>query len=281
VSRLNGGLVRLREVLEQLNPSERIAAEYIMEHPEELIDLSVAGLAERSGSSPSAIIRLCKSMGLKGYQDLKIKVAGDLQQPETNGYQDIRPDDSIDTIIQHVSANNIQSIRDTVKILDAEALTKAVSALIEAKRIYFFGMGASHIIAQDAQQKFLRINRTSFSFADPHLQVTASVNLTPEDVLVAISYSGETKEVLASVQHAADNGARTIAITKYGSNTLSTLADVTIGISSTDNEIRSGAMASRIAQLNVIDILYLGVASSDYDQTVEYLNRTRKAIKSL
>lgn len=280
---MNGGLVRLREIVGQLNPSERKVADYILSDPETMIQLSGAQLASRSRSSQAAIVRLCKSMGVKGFQDLKLRVAGDLREGQASGegYREIRQNDSILTIIRNVSDNNIQSIRDTVKILDPDMMMRAVEALDRAKRIYFFGIGASNLIAHDAQQKFLRINKPSFAFADPHIQLTSAVTLTAEDAAVGISYSGETRQITASLRKAKQNGAVTIAITKYGSSSLSNLADIPLAISASENEIRSGAMSSRITQLNVVDILYLGVASRNYDNSVQYLDKTREAIKEL
>ncbi|MCI3918828.1 MurR/RpiR family transcriptional regulator [Paenibacillus sp. TRM 82003] len=280
---MNGGLVRLREVIDQINPSERKVAAYILERPAELIELSVAQLSEASGASQAAIVRLCKSLGIKSYQELKLKVAGDLQEQAqaktTTGYQDIRPNDSIEAIIQNVSTNNIQSIRDTVKILDAGLVEQAVAALDGAKRIFFFGVGASNLIAMDAQQKFFRINKTSLSFPDPHVQLTSAVTMTPEDAAVGISYSGETNEIVRALSIAKSHGARTISITKYGDNTVSRTADIPLFTSSTETEIRSGAMASRISQLNVVDILYIGVASRNYEKAVTYLEESRQAIR--
>lgn len=244
-----------------------------------MIGLSVAQLAANSGASQAAIVRLCKSVGCKSYQDLKLKVAGDLQEDETTGYQEIRPNDTVSAIIQNVSNNNIQSIRDTVKILDVLMTEQAVEALHRAKRIFFFGVGASNLIAMDAQQKFLRINKTSLSFTDPHVQLTSAVTLMPEDVAVGISYSGETKEVIRALSIAKELGSKTISITKYGDTSLSRTADIPLFTSSTEHEIRSGAMASRITQLNVVDILYIGVASRNYEQSVTYLEKSRQAIR--
>ncbi|MEJ8304914.1 MurR/RpiR family transcriptional regulator [Saccharibacillus sacchari] len=279
---MNGGLIRLREGLESLNPSERKIADFILKTPEEAIQFSIAELASRSGASQAAIVRLCKTIGFKGYQDLKIKVAGDLQQAgEAQGYQEIRPGDSVSAIVQSVSANNIQSIRDTLKILDEKMVEQAVECLASARNLYFFGVGASNLIAMDAQQKFLRIDKTSFSFADPHVQLTAALTASPEDAVICISYSGETKEVLKAAKLAKDNGCPVIGITKYGQSSLTKTADYPLCTASTENEIRSGAMASRITQLNLIDILYLSVASRNYEHSVTYLEKSRQAIKEL
>ncbi|WP_411345001.1 MurR/RpiR family transcriptional regulator [Paenibacillus sp. WLX1005] len=278
---MNGGLVRLREIIHTITPSERKVASFILEQPQRLVGMSVAQLAEQSGGSQAAVIRLCKSAGFKGYQELMLKVAGDLQEQSQSqsGYQEINPDDSIERIIENVSANNIQSIRDTVKILNPASIEQAVQALLDAKRIFFFGIGASNLIATDAQHKFLRINKTCFAFADADLQLISSVMLTPDDTVVGISYSGKTPVTVECMKIAREAGARTISITRYGNTPVGSLADIPLHISSTENEIRSGATSSRITQLNVIDILYLAVASRDYEQSVTYLEKSRNIVR--
>lgn len=110
------------------------------------------------------------------------------------------------------------------------------------------------------------------------MQISSATTLREDDAVVCISYSGETSNVISCLKHAHDGGAATISITKWGSNTLSSMADVPLMITSTESDIRSGATSSRIAQLNVIDILYLAIASRDYNQSVEYLEKSRQAI---
>ncbi|GAB6992255.1 MurR/RpiR family transcriptional regulator [Paenibacillus pini] len=279
---MNGGLVRLREILDDITPSERKVAEYIISYPHRVLEMSVAQLSGESGGSQAAIIRLCKSMGIKGYSELKLKVAGDLNQNEERyEYREIRSNDSIERIINTVSANNIQSIRDTVTILDPDTVERAVDALSKAKRIYFYGLGASNLIAQDAQHKFLRINKTSHSFTDPHLELSSAVMLSRDDVAVGVSYSGETSHVIECLKEARLCGAKTISITKYGNNSVASNADYPLYTSSTENAIRSGAMSSRMTQLNVIDILYLAVASREYDKSVLYLEKSRDIINRM
>lgn len=278
---MNGGLVRLREIIQTITPSERKVASYILEQPQRLVGMSVAQLAEQSGGSQAAVIRLCKSAGFKGYQELMLKVAGDLQeerQPQ-GGYQEIRPNDSIDQLIDNISANNIQSIRDTIKILDSGQVKEAIAALMEAKRIFFFGIGVSNLIATDAQHKFLRINRPCFAFTDADLQLISSVMLTPQDVVVGISYSGQTPVTAECMRLAREAGACTISLTRYGNTPISMLADIALHTSSTESNLRSGATSSRIAQLNVIDILYLGIASQDYERSLQALDRTHNVIR--
>jgi DNA-binding MurR/RpiR family transcriptional regulator len=272
----------LREILNNLTNSEKKVAEFILKNPEKLMGLSIAELSELSGGSQAAAIRLCKSLGVKGYKDLMIQVAGDLREREIKNedyYQEISQYDTVEDIVRSVSQNNMQSINDTLKVLDVGMVAKAVEALNGAKRIFFYGLGASNLIALDAQHKFMRINKTCFSFTDPDMQLTSSSMLNQDDIVVGISYSGKTTHVLSCIQSAKAVGANTITITKYGNNPIGRCADISLFISARENEIRSGAMASRISQLNVIDILYLGVASRDLNRSVDYLKKTREIVK--
>ncbi len=266
--------------MDLLSPSERKVAEYILKHPDKVVHLSVAKLAENSGSSQAAIIRLCNRLDMYGYQELKVRIAVDLQEDEAPIYQEITSQDNVESIIKKISYNNIHSIRDTLKILDVGHVKAAIAALINAEKIYFYGIGASGLIAQDAQQKFMRIRKASFAFADVHMQLTSAALVTPRDAVVGISYSGETPEIIRVVQIAKDNGATIISISKLGQTALSKVSDILLNVSSTENEIRSGPTASRITQLNVIDILYLGVAAHNYDEYLDYLEKTRRTVRA-
>lgn len=277
---MNGGLVRLREILNEITPSERKVAKYILQNAERFITWSVAELARESGGSQAAVIRLCKSAGFKSYQELKLKVAGDLQGGAAShgGYQELSRESTIEEIIERVSNNNIQSIHDTLKILDPANVQRAVEALYQAERIFCYGIGASNLIAQDAKQKFTRIGKTCLSYSDVDLQLMSTIMLGKGDVVIGISYSGETAAIVDCMMQAHELGATTTSITRYGHSKISQLADIPLYTSSTETEIRSAATSSRITQLNLIDILYLGVASRDYDKSVQYLESSRKVV---
>ncbi|MFD2615995.1 MurR/RpiR family transcriptional regulator [Terrilactibacillus laevilacticus] len=278
---LNGGLSRLEQSLDKIKKAELNAAKYILEFPDKVIQMTVSELSEASHSSASAVIRLCKNLGFSGFQDLKIRIAGDLQNKQNNGheYQEIHADSNIANIIETVSNNNSLSINETARILDPEKIEKAAEWLNKAKRIDFYGTGASQLVAQDAQTKFMRINKFCTAYADNHLQLTSAVTLTSDDVVVAISNSGETLQIVECVKAAKESGAKTIGLTRYGNNTLGQLVDINIEIISSESDVRSAATSSRIVQLNVIDILYVAVAGNQFDSSLNYLNRSLKAIK--
>jgi DNA-binding MurR/RpiR family transcriptional regulator len=282
MSTTTGGLLMLAEMVEKLPPSERKIANFIMEHPEVAIKSTAIELGEQSETSGSAVIRLCKSLGLKGFQELKLKVAGDINKTSDSGYHDIKPNESHASVIEKMTTNSIQTLRETEEILHHEELSKAVEALKNASTIHFFGVGASSIIALDAQQKFLRINKHAVAFTDIHMATTSIANINPKDVVVGISFSGETVEVAKIVDLADQKGAITISLTKYGQSLVSDLASIKLFTSaSKEATFRSGATSSRLAQLHVIDILFMCVATQQYEDTIYHLDQTREAIDFL
>lgn len=276
-----GSLIRIKEIIDNLNPSEKKIAEYILKSPNEISDLSIKDLADKSSSSQSAVVRLCKILGYKGYKEFRITIAKDTAKTnkDENMYNDINPQDNIDTIITNISYNNKKSIDNTVEVLSKEALKEAVRVISKADKIDFYGVGASYIIALDAFQKFTRINKNVRATSDTHLQIEFASNLKMGDVAVAISYSGETKDTFESIEVAKDAGATTISITKFGNNSISNLCDINLFVLSPEITFRSGAMSSRIAQLNVIDILFTSVAGCMFDDVKEFLENTRMSTR--
>lgn len=274
-----GGLVMLSEMLSKLPPSERKIASYILQNPQESITMTASELGKQSSTSSAAVIRLCKSLDLKGLQELKLRIAGDLQKTGDQGFRDIEPNESRYTIIDKMTNNSIQTIKETAELLSTDELSKAVEILQKANNIHFFGVGASSIIAQDAQQKFLRINKNATAFSDVHMVATLVANAHENDVVFGISFSGKTFEVAKILELANKKGAKTISLTKYGTSVVSDQAEVRLYTSATrEPTFRSGATSSRIAQLHVIDILFMCVASQAYDETIKYLDETRNAI---
>lgn len=279
---MNGGIVMLTEMLQQLPPSERKIATYIINNPRESLSLTAKELGKRSDTSSAAVIRLCKSLDLKGFQDLKLRIAGDLQKSTDHVFRDIEPNEALESIIDKMTSNSIKTIQETAEMLYIDELEKAVSILKNAKTIHFIGLGASNVIAQDAQQKFLRIDKSAYAFSDMHLAATLIANANKNDVVVAISFSGKTKEVAKVLELAKHNNVHTISLTRYGSSIVATHADIKLYTSATrEPTFRSGATSSRIGQLQVIDILFMGVASAQYGETVKQLNVTRDAVDFL
>jgi len=254
-------------------------AEFILAHPEEVVNLSVQKLAELSNVSEATVVRLARTLNMKGYQELKLRIAGDLNNPQKAGsYQEIMMGGSTESIVRAVSSNNIQSIQDTMSVLSVEEVQRAAEALARARKIDVYGVGASAVIAEDLKQKLTRINYWCEAYSDFHAQLTSAVNLSERDVAVGISYSGQTEEIIQSLTEAKQQGATIVTLTKFGPSPVAELADIRLYTSSVEKSIRSGAMASRIAQLNVIDVLFITLVSSRQDAVIPILEKTRLAV---
>ncbi|MBT2636276.1 MurR/RpiR family transcriptional regulator [Bacillus sp. ISL-26] len=276
----NGGLSIIQAMKHKLPPSERKLADYILQHPHETADSTVHDISASAGTSGAAVIRLCKSLGLKGFQELKMRIAGDLAKPSAQGYRDIQPNEPLSSISEKSAGNAIQAIQDTAGITDYKTLKQAVSALSQARAVHFIGAGASGLVARDAQQKWLRVNKQATAFSDTHLVASLIANAGKRDIVFAISFSGETQEIIDLVLLAKQKGIQTISLTAFSQNAISSLADISLYTAhSNEAPFRSAATSSRLAQLFMIDILFLGMASEEYEETIGYIDNTREAIR--
>ncbi|MCU7202503.1 MurR/RpiR family transcriptional regulator [Turicibacter sanguinis] len=283
---MNHILLKIKEIYEELDVNERKIADYMLNDLDKIIELPIRLLSEESGASQAAWVRFCKMIGYSGLKDLKRdyilnvrgQVKSDLKEMEQT-YTDIQGYEKIEDIIANVSYLNQKSIEDTRLILDANALQAAADAISQAKRVAILGMGASALVAQDAAYKFLRIGVNSLASLDFHMQLTSTSLLDSEDIVIIISYSGRTKEMVECLDIAKSRGCKTICITKYGKNPISNMSDIVLSLSAAEIEKRSGAMGSRIAQLNVIDILFTAVANQKYELVKPILEQTSNTTK--
>jgi len=278
----SGGLILLNEMRGQLPPSEQKIADTILANPEKVVTMTVSELGDLSQTSGAAVTRLCKSLKLKGFQELKLRIIGDLGRKVELTNRDIKPNEPVVSTIQKVTDLAVKSLMETAELLDSAQLEAAVAAIVNAKNVHFFGVGASGISAIDAQQKLLRINKPATASTDLHMGATIVANVGKEDVVFGISFSGATFEVEKIIEMANEKGAVTISLTKYGQNPISELSQIHLHTSpAREANFRSGATSSRLAQLHVIDILFMSVASKQFETTVHYLDATREAIEEI
>jgi DNA-binding MurR/RpiR family transcriptional regulator len=275
-----GIISAIQEKMDTMNRKEKELASYIIEHSSSIAQIGITKLAQESGSSTASISRFCKIFHFGGFTEFKVKLAAELAQPAAvASYQDIVAGNSLSNIVAAMEANHIRSITDTTRLLDMKQLQKAIDALATARQIDLYGVATSGLVAQDFYQKLVRIGKRSVAFSDPHMQVTSASNLTKGDVAVGISYSGETHETIEALKCASENGATTISLTKFGTHTLASLADICLFTSTLEEGMRRGDMASRIAQLHVIDILFVGLLSQQFDEFVPRLENSFHMVK--
>jgi len=256
-------------------------AQYVIDHPHETINSSIQHLANLTNVSEATIVRLSKKIKCKGFQDLKMKIAMELNNANERGpdYDELNMNYSKESVINSISQSNIKSIKNTAQILSPEELEQAILILNKARKICVFGIGASSIIAEDLKQKLTRIDKWCEVGKSYDEQATLSANLTNEDVVIAISNTGQTEDMIQSLSLARDKGSQIISITKYSKNYIADLANINLFFSSVEKPVRSAAMSSRIAMLNVIDILFISLASRNYERYTKLLENTRQAVK--
>jgi RpiR family carbohydrate utilization transcriptional regulator len=223
-------------------------------------------------------VRLFQGLGYRGYQDFKIQLSQSLVPGIRSLSAEIDPADKPHTVADKVFSTSAVTLSDTRAHVDPAQLEKAVALLAEAQRIEFIGCGGSSIVALDAQHKFFKLGIFCGASPDPHNAAQVCSLLGPGDVVVAISHSGATRDVLHAARIAVDAGAALIAITGLGRSPLSRLAEVTLHTSSPESRYRSEAVASRIAQLCLIDALVVAVHLRREPAASLNLARTRRAL---
>jgi DNA-binding MurR/RpiR family transcriptional regulator len=269
--------VRIQEYKANANGADKKIIDFLLEKPEEAANFTIHELAEKTYSSPSTIVRLCKKLGFKGYKDFQKSLVYELalkKEVLDEKSQEINREDSLESIIEKVTYKNVVSLENTMKLIDLEILEKCVDLLDKANTIHLFGMGSSLLVAKDAYLKFLRVNKPCLISDDWHAQLLQARNITKDDVAIAISYSGMTEEVIRCVQTAKENNAPIIAITRFEENPLSVIADYNLHVSATEFIFRSGAMSSRISQLNIIDILFTAFINRNYEKYLKQFQKT-------
>jgi DNA-binding MurR/RpiR family transcriptional regulator len=273
---------RIRAALDSFHPAELRVGQIVLDQPNRVVHLPISELAGLAGVSEGTVIRFSVSVGCQGYQGLKLELAADLSQPMLAIHEDITPADkgNPSAVAQKVFAADILALQDTLKLQDPTTLLAAVEAMDRASDVVFFAVGSSQAIATDAAGRIVRIGRRAQAPQDAHQQVVAASLILPDAVAVAISHSGASLEPEECLSLAKLRGATTIAITARHPSPLTTHADIVLLTMSAETRYREEALASRIAQLSLLDSLYVSLALRHPASSVEAMKATSEALAS-
>lgn len=272
-------LPRVRGSFHRLRPSEQKVASYILAEPDRVVYSSVTEVAEQAGVSDATVIRFCRSLGFAGFQELKIALSRELVAPERHIHQDIRRDDDLATAVRKAYHANHQALDDTLANLDLETLRTIIQRVLTARRIHLYGSGTSGLAALDAHYKLLRIGIESSPLVDLHLRASAAALLARGDVVIAFSHSGSTRDVVDVVAAAKKAGAWVVAVTNHRQSPLARHADVVLVTAAEETPFGSGGIPSVIAQLSVIDALFVGLCLADYDRALQWIEKTAEGVR--
>jgi RpiR family carbohydrate utilization transcriptional regulator len=245
--------------LPKLRKSEAKVAQYVLAHPNVVVQSSIAVLANEVMVSEPTVIRFCRAVGCKGFQDLKLQLAKSLATGIRYFHRDFAQDDVAEDLPAKIFDRTISVLIQVRNALNTDTLQQAIDCLATARRIDFYGLGASGIVAADAQHKFLRFNIPVAAYADPYLQRKAVASLGPGCAVVAICDAGCYPELLHNVELARAKGADVIAIT-VSTSRLVELGTVVLSVDIPNHEGWYEPMTSRIAHLALLDALEIGVA---------------------
>ena len=264
-----------------LTPTMRRIAGAIRANPSIVLEKTISQIAEACGTSVASVVRFCRAVGVSGYAELRMSLATELGKEAaqfgsglTLGAEIARTD-TIEEMAAKVASLEMLAIEETVSSLDFKALERVVAALEGAQRILLFGIGASHFVAQDLHHKLFRVGRNAFLLTDAHEAWTAALLSPEQTVAIGFSHSGATADTVQFLDIARQQGALTVAVTGAPDSALARSADERLIAYARESALRAGAMVSRIAQLVLVDCLFLGVARLRYEQTIDALKRTR------
>ena len=270
----NGVIERLTALRPALPPTAARIADVFLAHAAEVVHMSVTEVAERAESSEGSVISLCRQLGARGFQQVKIALARDLVQPVQFIHEDLVRADDTGTVIEKIFRSDLQALHDTMKVLDKGAMERAVAAIRGARRVELYGIGSAAPIAEDANYRLLRIGVESKVVVDSHVQAISASLTGPDVATITISHSGSTHETVTATRLAQEACATTICITNFGKSPLLAHADIVLSTMARETQFRTEAMTSRIAQLAVIDALIACLSLADYDKAVATIGRT-------
>jgi DNA-binding MurR/RpiR family transcriptional regulator len=248
-------LIRIRGIYRSLKTAERRAADYLLASPDDIQKSGVVEFASRAGCSEATVVRLAQRLGYEGYPALR----DDFSSKEAEvPYRDITAGDQPEAVLTKVFTNSVQALQDTLAAVDPVQYRKAVDAIMSAKNLAFFGLGNAAVVAREAYHKFLRVGVPSHTAEDPDLQlIILSNHLKRGDILIAISYSGESKPILTSMRAAQARGIRVLAITNFPRSSLAKNADIVLLTAVFQEHVNGEIGSERLAQLAVLESLYV------------------------
>ena len=270
----------IKQNFESFTDREKSIAEYLLSNKKSIISMSAKEIGDVTNTSAPTVVRFSKKIGFDSLNEMKLQLSINLQNDDNSDFEYLHSDLSTKNIIRGVKSSIDAIMNQTIGVLKEEELEKAIELLNKAKNVYIFSVGSSSLVGMDFYYKLSRINVRCIAHSDTHLQMTASALMEKGDVAIAISYSGETKEVLKCAYNAKNEGIPVISITRASiSNTLADMSDIVLRVPFVEKSLREGAMSSRISQLAVIDMLFLGMARNNLKGIEEKLRVTRTAVE--
>lgn len=274
--------IRIRERKNEFTPSDQKIADYILENIEDVLSSNTSTLAELIDTSQSAIVRFVQKIGYKSFFDFKLDIAKSRDNEDIDLENEaISKGDDIGDIIKKSKNYILSAIEKTYALFDEERIEETVDLINKANRVYLAGLGSSGIICEDFFYKLQRSGKDVTYEKDAHFNLSAVTNIKKDDLLICISYAGNTKEIITAAKYANYNKTKVISITKTQKSELATYSDILLLVPDIEREMRFGAVSSRFSTLMITDILYYGYVTKNMDQTIDNLKLSKNLTNNL
>ena len=275
-------------ILEQLESptfkvtkSDKLLIDYIKENIDDVFYKPISQIAKESNIGEATITRFVKKMNFNGLQDFKVTLAQEISTINKKNIinKNIQNDEPALDTAKKLLSSNVTTLENTVEIINSKDVHDCARLIINAKKVYFIGIGYSGIIAQDSNYKFMRIGLNCVSFDSSHTMIMMSSIMEEGDLIIAISHSGETEEIIKTVKLAKANNAKIISITENKNSELKDISDVHLSYVSGETVLETGSISSKLAQFFIIDLVYTQVVKELSNEAIERKIKTTNAIK--
>ena len=263
---------RIKMSLSQLNPTERRIVEWLIIKGNISKETSLREVAGALKVSEPLLVKVAKKIGFSGFRELRSALISYIESLPYEREEEITEHDSLDTILDKVFSNSIQVLKEARSIADSATIGKAAHLIFHARRVIIFGVGGSASVGQDFEHKLLRLGIISHAYCDFHLMLMAASQLDENDVVIAISQTGVTRETLNAVNTAKARKAKIICITNDNGSPLSQCSDLSIFSPAMNGPILGQNAVARIVQLNLLDSLFIAILLEDYQGNKEKLS---------
>ncbi|WP_334075707.1 MULTISPECIES: MurR/RpiR family transcriptional regulator [Paenibacillus] len=268
-------LAEINSFYPSLTKAEQKVALRVLEHANEVLYSSITEFAEASGVGETTVIRFCRKIRFKGYQEFRLALA---QSQTLKKMEEFRQEDHEVDFVERLCSHAVRILQVSLSLIDRNHLEQAIDTLDKARLIQFFGVGSSGITALDAKNRFLRIGRRSEVASDSHIQAMSAVLLEKGDVAVGFSVSGSTKDTNDILAKAKSNGAAVIAVTNYAKSPITGIADIVLLTAAKESPLDGGSMSAKISQMFVIDLLCEGLSLRDSERAKRMKEKTARAV---
>lgn len=272
----------IKSLENNLSESEKVIAMYVIKNKKIIGEITSTELAKKIGVSQSSIIKFIKKIGFSGYVAFKLQLERDLGHKKNllknKIHSEIDLEDSLEEVTKKTLAETVEALNTTVGVIDYKNFETIIEKIRESGRILIIGTGMSSIVARDLELKLMKIKIDTVHYESKQMQLMKLSTMDVNDLIIAISHRGETQEILDVVGIAKEMNICVISITSIGKNTLSSLSDYNIGVVSKESILRSSAISSRMAQMIILDSIFLRLMQKDYKKVKEYIDRSKKIV---